>query len=473
MLRVLIEKEVRDLLGSAKFLLAFVVCAALILLAFYAGADNYKVANEHYEAAKAENLRKMEGVTDWLMLRDHRVFLPPQPLATLVNGVSNDIGRTTDMEARGELVAHDSRYNEEPLFAVFRFLDLAFIFEIVLSLLAILIGYDAICGEKEQGTLKLALANAVPRSSFIIGKLLGLYVTISTALLLAVGASSLLLPIMGVPMSSTDWLRLGMIVFMGLLYFGAFLTMSLFVSSFSHRTSSAFLVMLVIWIGAVLINPRASVLLAGRAIEVPSVDEVAAKKATFDSGLWKNFKAGMSSFRPAADIPKDDPEAMMTQFNKYVDSLTNVRDEAMNEFAGRLNEDRRNRQQVQQSVAYTLARVSPATSLSLATSELAGTSMKLQERYLESALTYQKEYAAFMHEKTGMNVGGRMIVMKISTDDEEETVIDPTELPAFVYEPESLAESIKSAAPDVGLLALFNIIFFAGAFLGFNRYDAR
>ena len=148
-----------------------------------------------YEAAKTENLRQLEGLTDWLSVRQFRIFLPPQPLASLVGGVSNDIGRTTEVRGRGELSATDSRYSEDPLFATFRFLDLDFTFQIVLSLLAILFAFDSVNGEKERGTLRLALANAVPRHLFITGKLIGSFLGLIVPLLLpiALGASDVTL----------------------------------------------------------------------------------------------------------------------------------------------------------------------------------------------------------------------------------------------------------------------------------------
>ena len=81
MFKLIVEKELRDIIGSTKFALTFGVCAVLILLTFYVGARNYQVSQRQYEAALAENLRQMEGLTDWLMVRNHRIFLPPQPLA--------------------------------------------------------------------------------------------------------------------------------------------------------------------------------------------------------------------------------------------------------------------------------------------------------------------------------------------------------------------------------------------------------
>ena len=331
---------------------------------------------------------------------------------------------------------------------------------------------QGICGEKEGGTLKLVLANAVPRSTYILGKLIGSFLALSVSLLVALSVGCLLLPMMGLPMASENWVRLGLIILAGLLYFGVFLSASIFVSTMTRRASSSFLLPLVVWIVSVLIIPRAAVLLAGRAVTVPSVDEIGAKKASYASQLWSDFRHGMKSFESPET---EDVEQLMSAFNKYMDSLTAVRDEKMNDFAAQLNEERYNRQVAQQVAAFGLSRLSPVASLSLATAELAGTSLSLKDRYHQDAMAYQKTYAAFLKEKTGMNVGGRMMVLKVKAggEEEEEEPIDPTELPAFVYNPPSRAASIQAAVVDMGLLGLFNLVFFAGAFIAFRRYDAR
>ena len=115
------------------------------------------------------------------------------------------------------------------------------------------------------------------------------------------------------------------------------------------------------------------------------------------------------------------------------------------------------------------------TSLTLATAELAGTSLSLKDRYHEDAMSYQKTYADFMKEKTGMNVGGRMVVFKVKEGEEEEEdpAIDPTEIPAFTYNKPALSQSIQAATIDMGLLAMFNLVFFTAAFVAFRHYDAR
>ena len=51
--------------------------------------------------------------------------------------------------------------------------DWAFIIGYVLSLIALLFTFDAVSSERERGTLRLMLANSVPRHTILIGKFLG------------------------------------------------------------------------------------------------------------------------------------------------------------------------------------------------------------------------------------------------------------------------------------------------------------
>lgn len=469
----IVQKEARDLLSTTKFATTFGVSALLILLAFYVGAQNHRLAQAQHSASMAENLRQMEGMTDWFALEQYRIFIPPRPLEALVTGVANDIGRTAEVKTRGEITPEDSRYSEDPLFAVFRFLDLTFIFQIVLSLFAILLGYDAICGEKERGTLRLTFANAVPRATYVLGKLIGSFGTLALSLVVVIGLGCLLLPIMGVHLSAEEWVRLGLIAWAGLLYFGAFLALSVFVSALTHRSSTSFLLLLMFWIGAALIVPRVSVLLAGRNADVPSVDELSAQKATYARQLWKEFRDGLKNFEAPEGGDRETIEAVLAAFNKYQDSLTTLRDLKAGRFNDRLNEDRFNRQVVQERLALSLARMSPTAALSLASAALAGTSLELKNRFYAEATSYRKAFNEFLTEKTGMNVGGRMIMWRVNDDEAPPEPIDPQEIPAFTFRDASLAESVGAALPDMGILALFNILFFAGAFLAFLRYDVR
>jgi len=470
MFKLIVEKELREIVGSAKFTVTFGISSLLLLLTFYIGARNYQVSAEQYEAATRENLRKLDGLTEWDEVRNFRIYLPPEPVSSLVMGVSNDIGRTSDIRGSGEIVAKDSRYGEDPVYAVFRFLDLDFIFQIVLSLFAILFAYDAVNGEKERGTLRLTLANAVPRSTYIAGKIAGSFLALAVPLLIPVLLGALLLIVMNIPMSPEDWIRFALVVCAGYLYFGVFLSLSLFVSSMTEKSSTSFLLLLVIWIFSVMIIPRTAVLLAGRAVDVPAVDELVSQKSRYSASLWQEHRKKLSDFRAPENTPMD---KVMEQFQKYMSDLGAERTEKMDAFSQRLNEQRSNAQAVQERFAFGLARISPSAVFSLLSTSISATGVHLKDEYKRQAGQYQQQYAEFMKEKTGRNPGGGFIFRMTTDGDEEKKKINPGELPPFSFVQPPVGSALGLITMDFGILALFNIVFFAGAFVAFLRFDPR
>lgn len=468
MLRLIIDKELREIIGSTKFAVTFAVMALLILLAFYVGARNYQVSMQDYESAVAENVKQMEGLTDWNRV-DNRIFLKPEPLTALVSGISNDIGRTVLVQTQREPRSEDSRFNEDPIFAVFRFIDLEFVFSIVLSLFAILFAYDAVNGEKERGTLRLAFANAVPRDRYILGKLIGSFAALAIPLLIPILIGCALLPMLGISMDSGAWVRLALVIAAGLLYLGVFLTLSVFVSCTTERSSSSFLLLLVVWIFAVLIVPRTAVLVAGRAVDVPSVDEVDFQKSTYLSQLWDEDRKSMDEFRRSPALQGQSQEDRRRLWRAHMSELAEVRTEKIDAFSLRLNEDRRNRDLARQRLALGIARISPASVFTLAATNLAGTSLDLKNRFDSAARAYREAYARFITEKTGSSGGG----FWFSREQSNASEIDPYELPAFDYVPAPTSEYVTSALFDITVLLLFNIVFFVGAFVAFLRYDVR
>jgi len=191
------------------------------------------------------------------------------------------------------------------------------------------------------------------------------------------------------------------------------------------------------------------------------------------SQLWKEDMEKLGTFKPSQ---KEDPEQMMNEFNKFMDDLSKERQNVLKELSDRLNEDRRNRQIQQERLAFGLARISPSAAFSLAAANLAGTSIDMKEHFSNEAMAYQETFGKFMLEKTGMNLGGHVIFFKMKKggeEEEEKKTIDPRELPGFHYQREPVKTVVKRSMWDMGLLAFFNIAFFAGAFVAFLRYDVR
>ena len=473
MFSLLLKKELQEVLLTTKFVTTFAACLVLAIIAFVGGAHNYKVMQAEYEAATTANLKQMEGLTDWWRI-SHHVYLPPKPLAALVSGISNDIGRTTQMSTQGELQSEDSRYGEAPIHAVFRILDLEFLITVVLSLFAIVFAYDAVNGEKERGTLRLSFSTPVPRDQYILSKLVGAIVALGVPLMVSILIGAALLPVLGISLSGEEWLRLALVVLAAYLYLGVFLGMAVFISSITSRSSTSFLLILVVWITAVMIVPRTSVLLAGRAVDVPSVDRVNFEKQQFRAQLQTEDAAAMRVWQQENPLQgnRDSLMAWSERFQNFLSDQREATGEKVDEFNSRLNEERDNRVVVRQSLALGFARVSPAAVFSIVAGHLAGTSLDLKGRYLNSAEQYQSLYASFREEKAGSS-GGFRIVIHDDNEDEPPEEIDPQELPVFGYQEASLSQVVGAVAPGLGLLAVLNVLFAAAAFVAFLRYDVR
>lgn len=471
MFKLIFIKELKEIIQSSRFTISFAVCSLLIILSFFMGAQNYLASQSQYEASIQENRNQIAANTEWMMVQ-HSIMLPPQPLMALVNGVSNDIGRNISMNSRGELKAENTRFNDEPLFAIFRFMDLEFIFGIVLSLFAIIFAYDAINGEKVSGTLKLCFANSLSRASFIAGKLAGSFVGLSAALLIPILIGAALLPLLGVQLTTDEWLRLALIIFSGLAYFGLFLALAIGISAMTNRPSNAFLIGLVVWIFAVLIVPRASVLISGRLVEVPNVDDITSQKNRYRTQLFDEDRPKMQNFKPKEGT---EPQEVMTQFSGMMRELSTTRQEKIEAFTERINEEYINKKNQRENVALSLSRISPTSVFTFASTELAGTSLNLQNRFMSSAKDYQTVYSNFMTEKTGSEGHGgfRMIMITTDNDGEEPETLDPNEMPQFEFTSTSFETATSNSLLDIGLLILINLIFFGGAFAAFLRYDLR
>ena len=474
MLKILLEKELREIIYSTKFAITFGVAAVLLLLSFYVGIRNYQESIREFEAAKTTNSTNIASLTDWRSVQ-HRVFRKPQPLQVLVNGVTNDVGRTTDMRASGELNLINSRFSADPLFAVFRFLDLNFVVIIVFSLFAILFGYDAINGEKEAGTLKLVFANKVSRASFILSKLLGSLIALGVPLLIPLLVGCLMLLGFGIPMSGAEWTRLFLLLAAGLLCFGVFLTLSIMISSLVTRSSVSFLLSLVVWIFSVLIIPKGSVVLASQIISAPNMDAIESQKRKFSADQMQRRMQATQSYFSSRSMSMD--TGFVSAMGAFQDSLQKAYEKERLDFYGRLNEDWRNKKDWQGQWAFGFSRISPTAIFQIAAMNLAGTDVEMKYRYQAELNRYQEGYAKFLQSKIGTTADFiRVVIRRYSNDQSEEEKpkpLNPVEVPDFIDQPRDLGGTVAASLLDVGLLVILNALFFGGAFFAFLKFDLR
>ncbi|MBN2093029.1 ABC transporter permease subunit, partial [candidate division KSB1 bacterium] len=247
MLWTLIEKELKNIITGPKFTITFLISAILILMSIWIGVQEYQAAEKQYAAGMQLTQQKTSETSSWMVFST-QIYRKPNPLQIFNAGISNDIGRFSVVRPSESIKVTNSIYADDPIFAIFRYLDLSFIIQIVLSLLVILFTYDAINGERESGTLRLVFSNAVPRFKYILAKFFGSWLGLVIPLLVPFLLGFLLLQIYRIQFTGEQWIRILIFGGVSLLYFTFFIGFGILVSALTRNSSESFLILLVCWV---------------------------------------------------------------------------------------------------------------------------------------------------------------------------------------------------------------------------------
>lgn len=489
MFRTLVMKELKNYYTSPKFISTFVACSVLIVLSVAIGVQDYKNDIKRYETARQLERQMLEERTSWAFL-DTRAFVTPDPMRIFVSGITNDIGRFSTVSATEAVNLRSSTYSNDPVFAVFRLLDLNYIFLVVLSLFAILFTYDAVNGERESGTLRLTFSNAVPRVKFIAAKFAGAWLGLIVPLFIPILAGLLLILLSGVPLGGDHWARFAMFIIMALIYFSFFIALGLFVSSLTRRSSVSFLILLVTWVSLTLIVPRISVMAAGKIMPVPSSAETNALIDAYSKDRWKRYTdelVRLSRERNETMVGMTEKEREEyrdeNEWNwmEESDMMRKTLQADIKDYSRRVQEEHTNRQLEQELLAFRLSRISPSSAYQLAAMNIAGTDTGLKPRYLDAIENYRDtflEYTSRKEKESGGGMGGININfdtekgLTVSTPRDRKT-IDISDMPMFEPPSRSSVKILSGTLADLLLLFLYTAVTIAAALVAFLRYDVR
>jgi ABC-type transport system involved in multi-copper enzyme maturation permease subunit len=488
MFRIMVLKELKAILLSPKFPATFAVCAGLMLLSVFIGVREYKAAVGQYETARQLVDQELRAQSSWIGANGE-AYRRPDAMQIFVTGTNNDIGRFSRISTFQPAKLQNSPYSDDPIFAVFRSVDFAFIVQIVLSLFAILFSYDAINGEREHGTLQLTFSNPVPRVQYLAAKFVGTWLGLVGPLIIPVLLSILYVMVSGVPLETVHWLKLGVLLGVSLLFFTCIVSFGLLFSTVTRRSNVSFLVSLVTWIAAVLIIPRVGAMVAGQMIYVPSVAETEGQRDAYEKQQWEQHMADMSQRwkernAPTEGMSKGEEEAFrdahLAEWMEQDDAARKAMQKDIEQHGQKLNEDLRNRKAEQERAGLMLARFSPASAYQLAVMNLAGTDIGLKSRYEDAIQTFRRtfnDFTALKQKETGNSGGFRITVDSDKgfsfSAPREKGVIDVSELPQFAPPVLTFAEAVLPTVVDVGIMVLYTVLALAGAMIVFLRYDVR
>jgi hypothetical protein len=205
-----------------------------VLGAIVLSALSYEAAHSERGVLVVQHHREVLEYGAWtpLIWGGVRVDKPLNPMMLFVRDPDRGHLTVASVNAYWEPTYIDAGL-QSPVADLMTTVDLEFIVTAVLALLAIVFSYDAVCGEREQGTLRLVLSYPVSRGHFLIGKWIGGFLALCSPYLVALVCGSLVLSLgFDFSLNAAAWGGLALLVATSLLYVLAVFGLGIYVSAF-------------------------------------------------------------------------------------------------------------------------------------------------------------------------------------------------------------------------------------------------
>ena len=333
--------------------------------------------------------------------------------------------------------------------------DWHFIIGYILSLVALLFTFDSLSGERESGTLRLTLANPVPRHTLLIGKFLGALISINIPFTVATLVNLLVISTSSdVHLSAEAWGRLSIIWVIAILYISLFLSLGMLVSARAQQSAVSLVILLFVWATFVIFMPNTLASIASRFSPASmSYDELQQRRARLRHELEEKYQ-----FRSSTSL--ETPSKRMQLVSDLV-----TKEAEQQEY---LNQEYVNRQIRQVQHARSVTCISPVTILQHLLESFAGTGFERHLHFLENAQRYVLEYRQFVIETDRADPKSLHFIGL--PEGSTQNPVSPEAIPKF-EDTISLTRDLNTSAVEFLLLLLFLIVLLSGMYLAFVRVE--
>lgn len=315
--------------------------------------------------------------------------MPPSPLAALSIGQSDLLPsyfRVTS-DAKENVTAGAELENPHRLLTG-RF-DLAFVLIYLYPLLILAMSYNVLSGEKEQGTLGLALSQPVSLRTLLVGKLslrFGIFLVAIASL------AAFAIAIAGVDLGAEEaktrvLLWVAAVTAYGLVWFA----LATLVASYGRPSSTNALALAAIWLGFVILAPSVLNMVATTAYPVPSrVEMIQAMREASDDANQQGSKLLSRYYEDHPEFAVGGADQAMNDFNvirvavnaEVEDRVRPVLDRYEVQLAG------------QQQMVARLRLLSPAIQMQDALNDISGTGTARHQHFMKQVSQYHQRWRA-------------------------------------------------------------------------------
>ncbi len=468
------KREIYDNLNSLRFALTTVLLLALMVTNAVKHLREHPKRVQRYQDAVAESLNHLTDRADDSLYTlaqygPGNFYKKPSPLHFCANGGESVLPDTikvgdppvfmTDAEGNRllegiwSLSYPDANLQNKNVGPNVSQVDWAFIIGYILSLIALWFTFDAFSGEREQGTLRLMLANSIPRHTVLIGKFFGALLSISISFALAVLVNLLLISTANtVHLTTEAWGRLGIIFSLALLYTSLFVALGLLVSARVQQSAVSLMILLLMWVTFVVFMPSTLASIASSFSPATSFDEFWKQRNPIQENLWEKYKEGLRS-------NELDHRKLRAKSEFYTENA---------ERSERKQEEQLKYRSAQVYRARAITGISPATLLQHLIEAFAGTGFERHLQFVDNTQRYAHQLREFVVDTDRADPESLHILGV--REGMSKKLVNPAAVPRF-EDTLNLNKDFNTTATELLLLTLFVLVLLSGAYLAFVRVE--
>jgi len=289
--RAIANKEWLELRRHPRGRLLAWLISTLLLVSLLGGVLHHERAHQERDAAQQgdHEMWNSQGAKDphgaahfgqW-------AFKPPSLLGLADPGVDAYSGGAVWMEAHKRNDAQFRSARDSGVAARLGGLSLAFVLQVVLPLVIIVLGFDAVSGERERGTLRQLMAHGLPATTLVAGKALAMLRALAYLLVPLLLAMVVAAAVMAEPAERGDAvLRALTWVTAHGIYLAGFVALTMCLSSAAPSSRAALVLLLGLWLAATFFAPRLATEVSHAAVPLPSAQQF---KRQIADGRAKGF----------------------------------------------------------------------------------------------------------------------------------------------------------------------------------------
>ena len=504
---LVIQREFVSNVLTSRFLIGLIVCLLSTAVAVFVQVDNYEKRLAGYNAAVQEAEAEAQKWELYYYIRP-KAHRKPNPLGIFNVGAENFGANTVTIELAKPVFEltfpiggepAQKRGSDNPFLAMFLTIDVVFVFKIVLSALAILFAFNTISGEKEDGTLKLVLSNAIPRDTIVLGKYLGGMLSLFPIVLISlIVALIIALSSRVTAFDGNDISHIVLIFGVSLLYVSTWYLLGLLLSIWTKTPATTLILSMVIWVMLTVVHSNMATFVVERFPPYQSKPEVEYVRSAAD--VWDQFRKERDiyikqrGYENLRDSIAWEPETRSERTNRFISFFdigfgfyliegyivrdidkadTSIFQEILGyqeplriAYADKAEEILNRPAEEQErnaKFADALSRISFADVYHFAVGKIAGTDRQSYNNFIQDSRAYKRKIVEYLKDKEAFSSRAWF--------SNDQGAADLTDLPVFQHQRFSLSESFSRASIDILILLAWNVVLFMAAYVSFLRYN--